>query len=173
MNATYRSALLALILAAPAMALADREFSSLEERMTGAEFRDAGLHKLDDEELAALNRWLRQRSVAQYEREEAEGARGPSGEQPGRGDATGDRRGFPGSQDDSTIRTRIAGEFDGWRGETHFVLENGMVWKQAQTGRWDARRLENPEVEIKSGLFNTWQLQVVGYNRRVRVERVE
>ena len=42
-------------------------FSTLEERMTGKEFKETGLGKLTDEELSALNDWIRRRSVATLE----------------------------------------------------------------------------------------------------------
>ena len=47
--------------------LAQERFSSVEERMTGKEFKASGLDKLSDEELAALNSWLRDHSVATLE----------------------------------------------------------------------------------------------------------
>ncbi len=43
------------------------EFSTLEERMSGKEFKETGLGKLTDAELAALNDWLRRHSVATLE----------------------------------------------------------------------------------------------------------
>jgi hypothetical protein len=57
----FAVSLLVLAFAAPAAA---QEFSSLEERMSAAEFKAAGLDKLSPAELEALNRWLRgQRSL--------------------------------------------------------------------------------------------------------------
>jgi hypothetical protein len=32
---------------------------------------------------------------------------------------------------------------------------------------------ENPVVVIESGLFNSWRLKVEGYNKTVRVERIQ
>ncbi|MCW8925620.1 MAG: hypothetical protein OQJ84_05130, partial [Xanthomonadales bacterium] len=42
-------------------------FSTLEERMTGKEFKETGLGKLTNEELSALNDWIRRHSVATLE----------------------------------------------------------------------------------------------------------
>src|SRR5687768_13605210 len=56
------SLLIALALAAP---VAAQDFSSLEERMSDAEFRAAGLDRLSPEELANLNGWLRTRLGAE------------------------------------------------------------------------------------------------------------
>lgn len=153
--------------------LAQDKFTSVEERMTGKEFMDAGLDKLTDEELAALNRWLRDHSVATLD---AAPARSRAAA-PGTAAAAavgGDERGFEGAATDrSTIVSRLVGEFDGWDGETVFELENGMVWKQDETDKFFTRNMVNPEVTIKSGLFNSWRLSVEGYNKSVKVERIQ
>ena len=155
-----------MTLAAASQSVAERPFSSLEERMTGQEFRETGLHKLTDEELAALNRWIRQRSLTleDYERTERRDEAAADG-------ATTDRRGLEeGSR--TPIRSRIVGTFRGWDGETEFELQNGMVWRQAEHGTFAVGAMESPEVEIRPALMGSWQLSVEGYNRRVRVERI-
>ncbi|NND45346.1 MAG: hypothetical protein HKN58_08480 [Xanthomonadales bacterium] len=153
--------------------LAQEKFSSVEERMTGKEFMDAGLDKLTDEELAALNRWLRDHSIATLDSAPAR-SRATA---PGTSAAAavgGDERGFEGAATDrSTIVSRLVGEFDGWDGETVFELENGMVWKQDETDKFFTRNMVNPEVTIKSGLFDSWRLSVEGYNKSVKVERIQ
>ncbi|MGY6587051.1 MAG: hypothetical protein ACXIUB_02060 [Wenzhouxiangella sp.] len=150
-------------------ALADPSFSSLEERMTGREFRETGLYKLNDDELAALNRWIRQRSLAEEEPRQASSTDQVDGTAPA---VSSDRRGLPTSEDRSTIESRIKGSFTGWRGRTEFELENGQVWRQAESGTFVVPEMENPEVEIIPGMFNSWRLRVSGYNTRVRVERI-
>lgn len=164
---------LALILSAATVAA--NNFSTLEERMTGREFREAGLHKLSDEELAFLNRWIQMRSLA--EGEVPSWARDSAPARPG--DAAqaavapgGDRRGFP-DGDRSEINSRLRGSFSGWRGDAVFTLENGMVWQQAEPNVFSVPAIENPEVRIRPGMFGTWNLQVANYNTRVRVRRVE
>ncbi len=167
-----RIALPVLVLVAAALvtsgpALAERPFSSLEERMTGQEYRETGLHKLSDEELAALNRWIRERSLTMEQREATERRDGDTD-----GDATVDRRGLPEESGRSTIRSRIAGTFRGWDGDTEFELENGMVWRQLESGTFRVSAMENPAVEIRPGALGSWQFSVEGYNRRIRVERI-
>jgi hypothetical protein len=159
-----RIAVLIMAMLLSAGASADRTFSTLEERMTGQEFRETGLYKLTDEELAALNRWIRQRSLAEGESRPgvAAGADGDGG----------DRRGLRDTSDRSDIRSRIVGNFTGWRGRTEFELENGQVWRQATPGTFAVREVENPEVTIAQGMFGAWYLSVDGYNSRVRVERI-
>lgn len=150
-----------------AAAAAQQSFSSLEERMTAKEFQDAGLDKLSEEELAALNRWIRMRSLAEGEAVDlarrAESSESNSGE---------DRRGFNESERKSPIETQIEGRFSGWTGNTRFELANGMVWRQAEAGQFAMPETENPQVTISPGLFGVWYLSVEGYSRRVRVERV-
>ena len=155
------TALLTLALASGVAA--QDSFSTLEERMTGKEFTAAGLDKLSDDELAALNDWLRRHSVATLE----------NATQP-----YSDTRGFEvramKDMDDSDIVSRIVGTFDGWRGKgTVFRLENGMVWEQVEGGTFSIPAVENPVVVIESGLFNSWRLRLEDYNKTVRVERIQ
>lgn len=142
-------------------------FSTLEERMTGEEFHNSGLHKLTEEELTALNRWIRARSLTENEaRDLAESADRSD-------DPAGDRRGFPQSGgSNQPIRSKISGTFSGWSGDTEFVLDNGMVWRQSQSGRFSIGETENPEVTITPGVLGAWYLSLDGYNRRVQVKRV-
>ena len=56
-----------LIMCLSVSAFAQESFSSVEERMTGREFKETGLSKLTDSELEALNKWLRDHSVATLE----------------------------------------------------------------------------------------------------------
>lgn len=151
-------------------AAAQGSFSTLEERMTAEEFRQAGLDKLSEEELAALNRWIRMRSLAEGEvpDEYRQAAR------PDDGRRDGDRRGFQDKDSgrEAPIEARIEGRFSGWTGGTLFELDNGMVWRQAEAGQFAMPETENPQVTISPGLFGAWHLSVEGYSRRVRVERV-
>ncbi len=150
--------------------LAQKGFSSVEERMTGQEFTASGLHKLSDEELAALNSWLRNHSVATLENTAARSGGSAGADY----DAFADRRGFEGSHTDTnTIVSRLVGDFDGWDGDTIFTLENGMIWKQNETDTLSTRTLVNPVVTIKSGFFDTWRLSVEDYNKSLKVVRIQ
>lgn len=142
---------------------AQEAFSTIEERMTGKEFSETGLHKLTPEELTALNDWLRAHSVATLEN-----AVRPTQALQGQ-----DSRGLQ-DMDDEAVISRIVGSFDGWEGKgTLFKLENGMIWKQAESGTFHVPATENPVVTIEPGFFNSWRLQVEGYNKSVRVERIQ
>lgn len=151
-----------------AQAQSSTSFSTLEERMTGQEFRDTGLHKLTDEELQALNQWIRQRSLA--EGDSLLGERVADG---ATATPSSDRRGFDTDRGDRRpIRSRIVGEFTGWEGNTEFELENGMVWRQAEPARLIISPIENPSVTIEPGLLGSWRLGVDGRNQTVRVRRI-
>ena len=70
------------------------------------------------------------------------------------------------------IRSRLLGEFAGWKGNTVFRLANGQVWRQAEPGRISFRAVE-PMITIRRGSFGTYRLSVEGVRRQVRVKRVE
>ncbi|MEM1412288.1 MAG: hypothetical protein AAGH19_08005 [Pseudomonadota bacterium] len=145
-----------------ASAHAQQGFSTIEERMTGKEFTSAGLDKLSDEELAALNDWLRSHSVATLENRSQEYA---------------DTRGFESQAladlDDSDVTSPIKGEFRGWTGDTVFELENGMIWQQVETGSFAIPATTGAVAIIDKGLFNSWRMRIEGYNKSIRVERIQ
>ncbi len=158
-----------MLLLAAVPVSADRDFSTLEERMTGQEYRDTGLHKLSPEELAALNAWIRRHVPLS-----AEPLRAPEADQPATASTTEDTRGLrqrP-EQADGPIVSRVVGPFTGWDGNTVFELENGMVWRQNESGTFYIPETHSAEVEISESLLGGWRLRVKGYNRRVSVERV-
>lgn len=138
--------------------------STLEERMTGAEFKAAGLHKLSDTELAALNSWLQKQTQTTY----ASAALGapPAAQQ-------ADQNGFD-KTSRRTVESRLVGEFTGWSGGTRFVLENGQEWVQTDAERLTGiKSMQNPAVTIKPGIYAGWRLRVEGYNSTVQVKRVK
>lgn len=148
-------ALLVVLLAQPAWSQA---FSSLEERMSTAEFKAAGLDKLSSEELATLNAWLQREGLRAA-------AAAPSAE---------DRRGLTGARETrGEIHSRVVGEFRGWSGNSRFELENGQVWQVNDPTANLSARAENPSVRIKPGLFSAWFMQVEGYNSVVKVKRIK
>lgn len=141
---------------APAAA---QSFSSLEERMSAADFKAAGLDKLSAEELERLNDWLRGNV----------GAQASAGYPP-----AGDRIGFRDPDPTGTVVSQIDGEFTGWTGKTRFRLKNGQVWQQIDSdARMAGVKLDSPGVRIEQGLFGSWMLQVDGYNSQVRVKRLQ
>jgi len=158
---------------------AEDAFSTLEERMSGKEFKETGLGKLSNEELATLNEWIRSHSIATLENAVAHPT--AAGAVSSRvTDATPDRRGFenqPGYDNDrynDTIYSSIVGTFTGWTGnDTVFTLANGMIWKQVEGDTFKVRPTENADITIKKSMLGAWRLSMVGYNNTVRVKRVQ
>lgn len=156
--------------------------ASLEEQMTGTEFERAGLEKLTPEELRFLNDWLENNRLPRAADPEPDGEANVVADAAA---ATRDRQslrttsaadpdtGFELRRKRSTVSSRIAGTFDGWSGKTDFTLENGMVWRQAESGRYGVRTLDSPEVRIEPKLGGSWRLYVEGLNRSLKVRRIK
>jgi len=70
------------------------------------------------------------------------------------------------------IQSRFDGSFTGWSGATVFRLENGQVWKQAESGRLSLKA-ERPMITIRRGWFGAYYLNVEGANKSIRVKRVK
>lgn len=159
--------------------VASEGFSTLEEQMTGKEFTGAGLDKLTPEELAALNAWIRKRSLATLDAPAAAATTTATTTATASSAAEstgGDRRGFRSEKKDedrSPITSRIVGKFNGWDGQTVFKLENGMIWEQADKDKFYIREIENPVAIIEPGMFGTWRLHIEGFNSKCRVERIQ
>jgi len=136
------------LLCAPAFAT---ESAKLEERMSEAEFKAAGLNKLSTEELSALNAWL-------------------AGEEMQKTIATGNF--YPDEDKRERIESRINGAFTGWRGNTIFKLENGQEWQQAESGIYSDRPIDHPAVKIKPMLLGSWLMWVDSCGCSVRVKRI-
>lgn len=144
---------LCLLLAAlPAFA---QQFSSLEERMSSTDFKTAGLDKLSPDELKYLDGWLQS-----HQQVKTIGAGG----KPVFYAEDSDRQKFS---------THLLGNFSGWSGNTSFTLNNGQVWKQAESGAGSCPTIQNPEVTIKPMILGSWLMYVQGCNESVRVERVK
>jgi hypothetical protein len=125
--------------------------------MTADEFRETGLERLSPSELEALNRWLLRYSASQASelRQHNEIIKE-------------EIRKF----EQQGIRTRIAGEFNGWDGNTLFRLENGQVWRQRQPGQW-RYRASAPEVELSKNVMGFWMLRILEADKSVGVTRVD
>jgi hypothetical protein len=155
------------------------EFSTVEERMSGKEFKETGLGKLTDAELAALNDWLRRHSVATLENASARPGAGAAVTGAAAGtDGTKDMRGFEGqpkgNKEDNVINSTIVGTFSGWKEEGElFKLANGMIWQMSEQETFYMPPRDNPEVTVTKGFMNSWSLSVVGYNSKVSVKRIQ
>ena len=164
MKTSLRALPLLLALAACGLAQA-QSFSSLQERMSAADFHKAGLDKLTPEQLHFLNAWLRTHT----------GGAGKAGA----GTAPvvvgpANRFGYraPVDQPRSAVTSTLVGSFNGWDSHTRLSLANGQLWQVAESGSWSCQPLKNPKVTIKPMLLGSWLAYIQGCSNSVSVERV-
>jgi len=145
--------------------VAAADFSTLEERMSSAEFKAAGLDKLSAAELQQLNGWLQAHGLTKA---------GAASTGAGRTDDVGfkPKSGLFGDSADGPITSRIKGRFTGWTGSSRFELDNGQVWEQVDGEAFNVKAIENPAVTIAPKMMGSWLLKVDGYNRTTRVTRI-
>jgi hypothetical protein len=118
---------------------------ALERLMSAADFKTAGLHKLDEGELAALNRWLSTHALA------AESLAVPLTQA-------------------AAIESRISGTFTGWEGETVFKLQNGQIWQQSSYA-YHYHYAYSPEVTIYK-VASGHRMKVDGVDQTINVRRI-
>jgi len=145
---------LAVLITAAASAA---EFSSLEERMSQAQFHATGLDKLSPEELKALNEWLRGHAATTTT------VVTPSGQPVF----------YPKESEREVVESRIDGKFRGWAGASVFKLENGQEWTQAESGGFTNGTYDHPAVRIKPMLMGSWLMYVTPCGCSVRVTRTK
>lgn len=158
---TSRYFLLALLLLLPCAAAAQ---DALQDKMTPAEFKAAGLDKLSAEELAALNAWLQGKVVEETRRVATET----------RKEVEKENRGFFDFGSSEPVVARLKGEFAGFANGRRYVLENGQEWRQVDNAKLHGVRRTNPEMTIRPSLIgNAWYMTVEGYNTRTKVQRIK
>jgi len=140
---TSRSALrysilgLCILTFAPPVHAARQEISgSIQQMMSPAEFKAAGLGKLSSEELEKLNAWLQgYREVAEQKAEKKATARAERTKL-------------------DLLVSRVDGQFNGLTGRTVIRLEDGTVWKQANADdRFRPRVTDRPAAAVIHGIF--------------------
>jgi hypothetical protein len=70
----------------------------------------------------------------------------------------------------SAVESRIEGDFEGWDGETLFMLDNGQIWEQAAYS-YAYHYAYRPKVLIYP-IDGRWEMQVAGMTRSVQVRRL-
>jgi hypothetical protein len=154
----YLLALLAVCLVTAASAQTP-SVPPVEDLMDPATFRAAGLHKLNDAELAHLNTWLQVLAATVLRVYGGEGA-APAG--------AGPPTSAPSSP--SVIESRIDGTFEGWDGDTVFRLINGQVWQQATYAYHYAYAYMPRVLIVRDG--SGYVMQVEGVRPTVRVRQL-
>lgn len=157
-----------LLLASAFAAQAQRVVEGdLQQQMSAAEFKAAGLDKLSADELAALNAWL-QGKVREATTSAVEQAR-----EEGRQEVIVKNRGFFDFGSSEPIEATLAGEFNGFGKGRQYTLDNGQVWEQTDDARVSGVRRQAPGVKITPGVMGAWYLQVEGLNTRAKVRRIK
>lgn len=159
-----------LSLASPALAQRLVE-GDLQQQMSPAEFKAAGLDKLSPAELTALNGWL-QGKVAAVAADTREQVREQAREE-GRQEVIVKNRGFFDFGSNEPITSTLQGEFRGFGKARRFVLANGQEWEQSDDTVLSGVRKTNPAVSISPGLLGVWYLRVDGVNTRAKVRRTK
>lgn len=164
-----RTLAFALLLACSATAFAQAQTPPIEQAMSPAEFKAAGLDKLSPDELAHLNAWLG-RTITQQTEQAAATAATQATEK-----VKQENRGFFHFGEDTPIDAHLVGEFRGFGGKgAHYTLDNGQEWQQVDDAELPGVRMTNPTVDIKPSVVgNTWYMKVGKYNTRAQVKRIK
>ena len=139
----------------------------LQQQMSPAEFKAAGLDKLQPAELASLNRWL------QGKVEAASAAAVQVAREEGRRAIVEENRGFFDFGSREPITSVLPGEFRGFSQGRVYVLANGQHWEQTDSANVGGVRRQDPQVSIAPSVSGAWYLQIPGVNTRAKVKRVK
>lgn len=139
-------------------------------QLTPEERAAAGLARLTPEQQAALDRLAARFAMegARRAREEARTEALATAREETRA-----RVGLETPPEESLIRSRIKGEFTGWRPGLTFLLENGQVWKVVDNDTRSFSLRADPEIEIRPGSLGGWKLRLLPHGLSVRVSRVK
>src|SRR6266513_2349240 len=131
--------------AVPVHAAREEQMSgSIQQMMSSAEFKAAGLNKLSPEELQKLDAWL------QGYRDVTEKA------------ATKKATAVASRTKLDLLVSRVDGQFNGLTGRTVIRLQDGTVWKQANADdRFRPRVTDQPAAVVIHGIFG-YKMQVEG-----------
>ena len=132
-----------------------QQTAPLQERMSAAEFKAAGLDKLSPQELQNLDNWLGAHAKVTKQVVTAEGK--PVFYMP--------------DQKRSKIDAHIVGHFSGWNGHNVLTLDNSQTWTQNGSDAPSCNASDNPMVKLKPSLFGAWLMYVDGCNGDAHVER--
>lgn len=166
----------AVLLAMAGPALAQRVVEGdLQQQMSPAEFKAAGLDKLSPTELAALNGWLQGKvaAVSADVREQVREQVREEAREEGRQEVIVKNRGFFDFGSKEPIVSTLQGEFRGFGKGRRYVLANKQEWEQTDETTLAGVRRTDPEVSIAPGMIGAWYLQIKGVNTRAKVRRVK
>lgn len=160
-----------LLSAAFAQSLAahsERPYVDIEQRLSADQLHATGLDVLTPEQLALLNRLLRDEPVA-----------APIGNAPA---ATTQQIATDSDKpanapfvttESRTFKSRLKGTVGAWQPGTVFALENGQRWRVLKGSATLPKPLTAPEIFVVPGFAGRWFLQVTEDMPKARVERIE
>ena len=125
--------------------------------MTDAEREATGVNKLTEEELSALDDWIKNK---QHEIDRKIRQRNAGFE--ARRDSTERRE----------IKARLEKTYDDKLGDTYYELDNGQIWKRISGGSVFIKSGGRNLVTIEPKMMGSWSLRVDG-NRSVKVKRIK
>lgn len=144
----------ALLLAFAPLALAqDDGYVPLEKRLSAEQLQATGLDGLSAEQLALLNRLLRE--------ERSREAASEAGLRP--------RRAPPAQP----VRAALVGETRGWAPGQVLALDDGQRWRVVEGSLHLRRPLTGAKVSVQPGAFGAWYLQIDGETPKAKVQRIE
>ncbi|HEY0335578.1 MAG TPA: hypothetical protein VGC74_18055 [Stenotrophomonas sp.] len=170
------SLVIGLAMAAAAPVFAQRTVNGdLQQQMTSAQFKAAGLDKLSAQELASLNNWLQGKvaTESQAAAKAATAAALESAREEGRQEVITKNRGFFDFGRSDPIESTLPGQFRGFGKGNRFVLANGQEWEQTDSASYSGPRKSDLTVKLKPGVAGVWYLQVQGVNTQPKVRRVK
>ncbi len=148
--------LLLLLPLAGMTAMAQQPSSGLQQRMSSAEFKAAGLDKLSPQELQNLDQWLRTHAKVTTKVV----------------DASGKPVFNEGGKTHSTVNTHIVGQFNGWSKGQTFSMANAQQWVVTDPDPRSCRPGDNTPVKISHSFLKFWMMYVPSCYASVHVKRV-
>lgn len=137
----------------------------LRKDLSEAQFKAAGLSKLESAELDALQRII-----------DAAPAQSPAAEavtlKLAATESSPNWRPAPADSERTIIETEVTEAFKGLFGATKITLSNGQVWQQTDRSTFD-RKLRDKRVRVKPAMLGRWRLQFLDNNLSFSVKRVQ
>ncbi|MEO8809545.1 MAG: hypothetical protein ABI386_04795 [Rhodanobacter sp.] len=137
-------------------AMAQQPSTGLQQRMSSAEFKAAGLDKLSPQELQHLDHWLRTHAKVTTKVV----------------DSSGKPVFNEGGKAHDTVKTRIVGPFNGWSKGQSFTMANTQQWEVTDPDPRSCRPGKDTEVKISHSFMNFWMMYVPSCYASVHVKRV-
>lgn len=153
-------ALVSVLACTPFAAKSEQSHLDIEQRLTAEQQRATGVDTLSPEQLALLNRLLREEPTTPAKAESP-----PSERNSGRPTFVG--------SDNKPVKSRLQGSVDGWQPGSVFTLQNGQKWQVLKGSVKLPTSLQAPEIIVVPGIAGRWFLQVSEDMPKARVERVE